>query len=117
MSEVLNEDLELVKKIREALEDKKAEDIRVLDIREITTIGDYFVIASGSNANQLQAMEDAVDEVMYKNGHHQKSVEGNRASSWILMDYGNIIVHIFSKEDRLFYDLDRIWKDGKEIEF
>ncbi|MDD6666576.1 MAG: ribosome silencing factor [Lachnospiraceae bacterium] len=117
MSEVLNEDLELVKKIRDALEDKKAEDIRVLDIREITTIGDYFVIASGNNANQLQAMEDAVDEVMYKNGHHQKSVEGNRASSWILMDYGNIIVHIFSKEDRLFYDLDRIWKDGKEIEF
>jgi ribosome-associated protein len=117
MSEVLNEDLELVKKIREALEDKKAEDICVLDIREITTIGDYFVIASGNNANQLQAMEDAVDEVMYKNGHHQKSVEGNRASSWILMDYGNIIVHIFSKEDRLFYDLDRIWKDGKEIEF
>jgi ribosome-associated protein len=117
MSDVLNEDLELVKKIREALEDKKAEDIRVLDIREITTIGDYFVIASGNNANQLQAMEDAVDEVMYKNGHHQKSVEGNRASSWILMDYGNIIVHIFSKEDRLFYDLDRIWKDGKEIEF
>ncbi|MDD6352201.1 MAG: ribosome silencing factor [Lachnospiraceae bacterium] len=117
MSDVLNEDLELVKKIREALEDKKSEDIRVLDIREITTIGDYFVIASGNNANQLQAMEDAVDEVMYKNGHHQKSVEGNRASSWILMDYGNIIVHIFSKEDRLFYDLDRIWKDGKEIEF
>lgn len=117
MSEIIKEDLDLLKKIRAALEDKKAEDIRILDIREITTIGDYFVIASGSNANQLQAMEDAVDEVMYKNGHHQKSVEGNRASSWILMDYGNIIVHIFSKEDRLFYDLDRIWRDGKEVTF
>jgi ribosome-associated protein len=115
MSEIIKEDLDLLKMIRAALEDKKAEDIRILDIREITTIGDYFVIASGSNANQLQAMEDAVDEVMYKNGHHQKSVEGNRASSWILMDYGNIIVHIFSKEDRLFYDLDRIWRDGKEV--
>jgi ribosome-associated protein len=117
MSEIIKEDLDLLKMIRAALEDKKAEDIRILDIREITTIGDYFVIASGSNANQLQAMEDAVDEVMYKNGHHQKSVEGNRASSWILMDYGNIIVHIFSKEDRLFYDLDRIWRDGKEVTF
>ena len=115
MSEILKEDLDLLKMIRAALEDKKAEDIRILDIREITTIGDYFVIASGSNAKQLQAMEDAVDEVMYQNGHHQKSVEGNRASSWILMDYGNIIVHIFSKEDRLFYDLDRIWRDGKEV--
>ena len=117
MSEILKEDLDLLKMIRAALEDKKAEDIRILDIREITTIGDYFVIASGSNANQLQAMEDAVDEVMYQNGHHQKSVVGTRASSWILMDYGNIIVHIFSKEDRLFYDLDRIWRDGKEVTF
>ena len=61
-------------------------------------------------------MEDAVDEVMYKNGYHQKQIEGTRQSSWILLDYGNIVVHLFSKEDREFYDLDRIWKDGIEVE-
>ncbi|MDD6148756.1 MAG: ribosome silencing factor [Lachnospiraceae bacterium] len=109
-------DLDIVKLLKDALSDKKAEDIKILDIHEISVLGDYFVIASGNNVNQLQAMEDAVDEVMYKNGYHQKQVEGTRQSSWILLDYGNIVVHLFSKEDREFYDLDRIWKDGIEVE-
>lgn len=109
-------DLEIIKLLKDALSDKKAEDIKILDIHEISVLGDYFVIASGNNVNQLQAMEDAVDEVMYKNGYHQKQVEGTRQSSWILLDYGNIVVHLFSKEDREFYDLDRIWKDGIEVE-
>lgn len=109
-------DLDIVKLLNDALSDKKAEDIKILDIHKISVLGDYFVIASGNNVNQLQAMEDAVDEVMYKNGYHQKQVEGTRQSSWILLDYGNIVVHLFSKEDREFYDLDRIWKDGIEVE-
>ena len=110
------ENLELVKKVVEALEDKKAEDISVIDIKEISTIADYFIIANGSNTNQLTAMQDAVDEAMYKNGVHQKQVEGNNNSTWILMDYHDIIVHLFSSEDRLFYDLERIWRDGKVID-
>ena len=110
------ETLELVKKIASALEDKKAEDITVIDIREISSIADYFVIANGNNPNQLTAMQDAVDEVMYTNGVHSKQVEGNNNSTWILMDYKDIIVHLFSKEDRLFYDLERIWRDGKMVE-
>lgn len=110
------ENLELVKKVVEALEDKKAEDISVIDIKEISTIADYFIIANGSNSNQLTAMQDAVDEAMYKNGVHQKQVEGNNNSTWILMDYQDIIVHLFSSEDRLFYDLERIWRDGKVID-
>ena len=110
------ETLELVKKIASALEDKKAEDITVIDIREISSIADYFVIANGNNPNQLIAMQDAVDEVMYTNGVHSKQVEGNNNSTWILMDYKDIIVHLFSKEDRLFYDLERIWRDGKIVE-
>jgi ribosome-associated protein len=73
------------------------------------------VIASGSNVNQLNAMKDAVDEVMYTNGLHARQIESNSKSTWILMDYGDMIVHLFSKEDRLFYNLERIWKDGKEI--
>lgn len=110
------ENLELVKKVVEALEDKKAEDISVIDIKEISTIADYFIIANGSNTNQLTAMQDAVDEAMYKNGVHQKQVEGNNNSTWILMDYQDVIVHLFSSEDRLFYDLERIWRDGKVID-
>lgn len=110
------ETLDLVKKIKAALEDKKAEDITVIDIHEVSSIADYFVIANGTNANQLIAMQDAVDEAMYTNGVHAKQVEGNNNSTWILMDYQDIIVHLFSKEDRLFYDLERIWKDGKLVE-
>ena len=104
------------KKIVEALEDKKAEDITVLDIGGVSSIADYFIIANGNNANQLTAMEDAVDEAMYTNGVHQKQVEGTSNSTWILMDYQDIIVHLFSKEDRQFYDLDRIWRDGKVVD-
>lgn len=110
------ETLELVKKVVEALDDKKAEDITVIDINGISTIADYFVIANGSNQNQLSAMQDAVDEAMYTNGVHQKQIEGNNNSTWILMDYQDIIVHLFSKEDRLFYDIERIWRDGKIID-
>ena len=110
------ETLELVKKVASALEDKKAEDITVIDIREVSSIADYFIIANGNNANQLVAMQDAVDEAMYTNGVHSKQVEGNNNSTWILMDYQDIIVHLFSKEDRLFYDLERIWRDGKIVE-
>ena len=106
---------EMVKIAAKALEEKKADDIRVIDIREISTIADFFVIANGSNQNQLQAMRDAVDEELYKAGYHTKQVEGNQNSSWVLMDYNDIIVHIFSKEDRLFYDLERMWTDGKTI--
>lgn len=98
-----------------ALEEKKAEDIRIIDISGISVIADYFIIANGNNPNQLQAMKENVEEQLYKAGFHEKQIEGNQRSSWILMDYGDIIVHIFSKEDRLFYDLERIWRDGRDI--
>ena len=107
--------LEIVKKAVNALEDKKAEDITVIDISEVSTIAEYFIIANGSNANQLAAMRDAVDEAFYKSGMQAKQVEGNNNSTWILIDYNDVIVHLFDKEDRLFYDLERIWKDGKVL--
>lgn len=110
------EALEMVKKAVKALRDKKAENVTVLDIHEISTIADYFVIANGTNANQLGAMQDAVDEAMYKSGVHAKMIEGTHNSNWILMDYQDVIVHLFSKEDRAFYDLERIWRDGKVVE-
>ena len=100
-----------------ALEDKLAEDIRVLDISKISTLSDYFVIASGSNSNQLKAMADAVDEKLYKAGFVLKHTEGIQTHnrSWVLMDFGDIVVHLFHKEDREFYSLERIWGDAKEL--
>lgn len=110
------ETLDIVKKAVDALRDKKAEDVTVIDITGISTVADYFIIANGGNQNQLLAMQDAVDEALYKEGLKIKQVEGNNRSSWILMDYQDVIVHLFSKEDRIFYDLERIWRDGKVIE-
>ena len=104
---------EMVKLAITALEDKKGEDIRVIDIREVSVLADYFLIASGSNGNQVQAMADNVEEELGKAGCPCKQVEGYQSANWILMDYGDIIVHVFDKEDRLFYDLERIWRDGK----
>ncbi|MCR5665781.1 MAG: ribosome silencing factor [Eubacterium sp.] len=107
---------EMAKLAYEALEDKKSEDVKVIDIRGISVLADYFIIANGSNQNQLEAMKDAVDEVLYKAGYHVKQVEGNKSSTWILLDYEDVIIHIFSKEDRLFYDLERVWSDGEEVD-
>ena len=107
---------ELVRAIYEVLNSKKAIDIRVIDIRDITVVADYFIIASANNPLQMIALQDAVDEVMVRNGIQSKQIEGNKNSTWILMDYEDIIVHIFSAEDRLFYDLERIWQDGIPID-
>ncbi len=99
-----------------ALSERKAEDIKVIDIRELSPIADFFVIAGGTNLNQIQAMRDAADEALFKAGLNVKQIEGNSKSTWILMDYGDIIIHIFSREDRAFYDLERIWGDGKVVD-
>lgn len=98
-----------------ALEDKKAIDVKIIDISGVSVMADYFIIASGTNQNQVQAMMDNVDEMLDRAGHPVKHVEGSRNSSWILMDFGDLIVHLFDEENRLFYDLERIWRDGKEI--
>ncbi len=98
-----------------ALEDKKAEDICIIDISEVSVLADYFIIAGGSNTSQLQAMSDAVDEKLGKAGYPLKQIEGYNNANWILQDFGDIIVHIFDRENRLFYDLERIWKDGKIV--
>ena len=99
-----------------AMDDKKASDIKIIDIQHVSVVADYFIIASGSNQNQVQAIMDNVDEVLGRAGYPAKHVEGVRSSSWILMDYGDVIIHIFDEENRLFYDLERIWRDGTEID-
>ena len=99
----------------DALEEKKAEDIRIIDISTVSVMADYFVIASGNNRNQIQAMIDNVEEQLHKAGFEVKQVEGYDTANWILMDCRDVIVHVFDKENRLFYDLERIWRDGKLI--
>ena len=100
----------------DALEDKKAEDIKVLNIGEITVLADYFIIAGGTNRNQVQAMADNVEEVLGRAGYEPKQIEGYQTGNWILMDYRDIVIHVFDEENRLFYDLERIWRDGSVIE-
>ena len=103
---------EMAKLAVAALEDKKAVDVKVIDIEKISTLADYFIIASGTNRSQVQAMSEAVEEELQKHDIHPKNVEGYQSANWILMDYGDIVLHIFDEENRLFYDIERIWKDG-----
>jgi ribosome-associated protein len=112
----MNSSKEMAKITFHALDDKKAEDIRIIDIANVSVLADYFIIANGTNENQVKALVDNVQEELHKAGYEPKQIEGYRTGNWILLDYGDIIVHVFSKEDRLFYDLERIWRDGKNIE-
>ena len=96
----------------DALDDRKGEDIKIIDISKVSTIADYFVIANGSNSNQVTALVDSVEDKLAKAGFDAKQREGIGLGSWVLLDFGEIIVHVFDKENRLFYDLERIWRDG-----
>lgn len=106
---------EMARLAYQALDEKKAADISIIDIGEISVLADYFIIASGTNRNQVQALADNVEEQLGKAGYEVRQTEGYRSANWVLMDYGDIIVHVFDSENRLFYDLERIWSDGKTI--
>ncbi len=108
--------MEMAKLVIDALEDKKAEDIKIIDISEVSVLADYFIIAGGNNHSQIQALCNNVEEKLGRAGHPVKQVEGYDTANWILMDFGDVIVHIFDKENRLLYDLERIWRDGKLID-
>lgn len=100
----------------EALDEKKGEDIKVIDISEISVLADYFIIANGTNDSQVRALVESVEEKLSQAGYETKQREGYGLGSWVLLDFGNIIVHVFDKENRLFYDLERIWRDGKVMD-
>ena len=106
----------IVKKAYEALNDKKGEDIKIIEIGKLSTVADYFIIANGSNAPHVESLVDNVEEELLKEKIHAERIEGVKSFGWILMDYNDVVVHVFSKEDRLFYDLERIWRDGKEVD-
>ncbi len=107
---------EMVRIVYRALEDKKGEDICVIDISGISPLADYFVITSGSSDSQVKALVDNVEEKMHIAGHSQIQREGLKTGNWVLLDYGDVVVHVFDKENREFYHLERIWNDGKRIE-
>lgn len=103
--------------IYNAIDDKKGGNTRILDISAITTISDYFIATSGNNYNQVRAIADNVEEeLLKKHGMRPERVEGYNNGEWILLDYIDYVIHVFDREQRLFYDIERIWSDGKEIE-
>ncbi len=111
----MNQSREMAKIACAALSDKKGEDIKVIDITGISVLADYFIIANGNSDTQVNALVDSVEEQLHRAGYSLRQCEGQGIGRWVLMDYGDIIVHVFDKENRLFYDLERIWKDGKLI--
>ena len=90
--------------------------MRLIDIGEVSVLADYFIIASGNNRIQVQAMADEVEEKLGRAGAVPKQIEGYQAGNWVLLDFGDVIIHIFDAQNRLFYDLERIWKDGTQID-
>lgn len=107
----------MVKTAYQALDEKKGEDIKIINLEGISVLADYFIIANGTNSSQVQALVDNVEEELHKAGYSLKQREGYSNGNWVLLDFGDLIVHIFDRENRLFYDLERIWRDGKEIAF
>ncbi len=106
---------EALKVILNALEEKKAFDIKLINISKISTLCDYIVIADGTNKKQVQALSDNVEDAMHKAGFSHKGIEGYSEGGWILLDYYDIIVHIFSEESRRFYNIEKIWNDGDYV--
>jgi len=98
-----------------AADDKKAQNLVVLDLRAVATFTDYFVITSGANQRQVQAISDEVVEKLKHEGTRAARVEGYRTAEWILLDYGDFVVHVFDTKARGFYDLERLWREGKRV--
>jgi len=100
----------------QAAGEKKAIDIVVLDLREIASFTDYFIVTSGANERQVQAISDAVYESLKKIGSAAARVEGYKTAEWILLDYGDFVIHVFEQKARNFYDLERLWRGAKRVE-
>ena len=99
-----------------ALDEKKGKEISAIEITEITTLADYFVICTATSNTQVKAMSDACEEAAEKNGERAHHIEGHRGGTWLLMDFSAVVVHVFTDEARKFYDLERLWSDAEEID-
>lgn len=108
--------LEKAKAIVKGLDSKKAKNIKLLEITNLSSLGDYFIIASGNNCSQVRSMAEEVEDVMTKQGEEPKRAEGYQTSQWILLDYYDVMVHVFLDETREFYNLERLWCDAPSID-
>jgi len=112
---VLLDTAQLAKAAVDVASDKKASDVLLLDIRDVTVIADYFVICSGNNNRQIQAIADTIDEELGKQGARLLHREGSADTGWVLLDFGSIIVHIFGPKEREYYHLERLWNEAKTV--
>lgn len=106
----------IVKALVRALDKHKAEDIRVIEVGDLTTLADTFVIAEGSSSTQVRALADYAEEELRGAGIEPLRVEGYRSQGWIILDYGDVVAHVFHRDTRKFYDLERLWKDGRQAD-
>jgi ribosome-associated protein len=112
---VLLDPAQLARAAADAASDKKASDVLLLDIREVTTVADYFVICSGNNPRQIQTIADTIDEELGKQGAALLHREGTAETGWILLDFGDVIVHIFGPKEREYYRIERLWSEAKTV--
>ena len=107
---------ELAIKIAQMLDSKKAHELSLIEVTEVTEIADYFVICTGNSSTQVRALADEVEFKLKQEGIMPGHIEGHQTKSWIVMDYASVVVHIFDIEARAYYDLERLWADGKKLE-
>lgn len=107
--------IEKVKLAVAAAEDKKAIEVVVLKLVELTAFADFFVICSGGSTRQVQAIVDEVEASLKRHDHRPLNIEGYNNAEWVLMDYGSVVVHVFSQDSRRFYDLERLWRDAERV--
>lgn len=108
--------VEIAKLVAAAAEEKKAQDVKILDIQGLAVFADYFVICHGNSQTQVQAIADAVEEKCKESGVEVQGIEGVREARWVLIDLGDVIVHIFHRDERSFYDLERLWGDAQLVQ-
>ena len=99
-----------------ALDDRKGVDIRLLEITDVTTLADYFLICTGTSSTHVKSLCDSVEETLDQAGEPALRREGHRSGTWVLLDYGCLVVHVFTEETRQFYDLERLWNDAKRVD-
>ena len=107
---------EKLEKIVKILDSKKAENIQVIGITNLTIIADYFIIATGTSTTQVKSLADEVDFQLGQLGIEPRGIEGVRAANWIVLDYGDIVVHVFYRDTRAEYQLERLWADGEQVD-
>lgn len=108
--------IELAKKAAKVLDDKKALGLKVIGIKDISVIADYFVLATGTSSTHVKSLADEVEFQLKQLGRSPEHVDGYRSNSWVLLDYGSVMIHVFTSDAREFYNLDRLWQDGENVD-